>query len=172
MIAEKRGRCARRCAVYAFSGVLLCTVAWLVGGWFGHLRTRPPAGFEATAIPGVFVDRRIVDLGMIIPDRGVQETFRLVNRGSSTYVVKKATTDCGCASVDLTDEALPPGGSLSIPLKINTSGLPGDSFKKGVLVDLSRVGYQDSYKDAFHIEGKLDRSGTCMAWPGIIDCGQ
>jgi hypothetical protein len=52
-----------------------------------------------------------------------------------------------------------------------SSILTDDAFEKAVLVELSQDNGDPNLKDVFRFKGQIDRSGTFVAWPGVIDCG-
>lgn len=162
----------KNCGYLTF-GTVMCVVAIGAGSWLGvaKRRAKVPRGYEPTNIPGIFVKDRIADLGMISPDRLVDVTFDLFNSSKNTYIVKRVSAACGCATVNLTEHALQPNNSLAIPVKMDTSKLGGNAFKKGVLVELTHQGQEQIWKDVFHLKGTIDRSGTFTVWPGILDYG-
>lgn len=162
----------RRYWAYPMFGLVLCVLAVAVGSWLGSARqAKAPPGFKPTTIPGVFVKDRVADFGLISPNRLVEATFDLFNAGRKTYVVKQVSADCGCATVNLTNRALEPGKSLSVPLSIDASKLKSNAFRKGVLVELTRQGQSQVWKDVFRLAGTIDRSGPFVVWPGTLDYG-
>lgn len=162
----------KNCGYLTFVTVI-CVVAIGAGSWLGvaKRRAKVPRGYEPTNIPGIFVKDRIADLGMISPDRLVDVTFDFFNSSKNTYIVKRVSAACGCATVSLTEHALQPNNSFAIPVKMDTSKLGGNAFKKGVLIELTREGQKQIWKDVFHLKGTIDRSGTFTVWPGILDYG-
>ena len=161
----------KSCRYLAF-GFVLCLLAVVIGTWLGWtMRANAPAGYELTGIPGIYVKDRTTDLGMISPNRLVEATFDLFNANKKAYVVKNVSADCGCATVNLTDQTLRPNESLKVPLKVDTSKLKGNAFRKGVLVELTRPGHEHVWKDVFRLAGTIDRSGTFIVWPGSLDYG-
>jgi hypothetical protein len=151
----------------------LLVAVWIVGDWLGTSHHKKvTSGLEPTAFPGVFVDHRVADMGLVASDQIAEATFTLHNLGQQSYSVKKITASCSCAIVDLTKAPLPARGSLSIPVRMSTSSiLTNDSFEKSLLIELSQDHGDPNLKDLFKFQGRIDRSGTFVAWPAVIDCG-
>ncbi len=102
----------------------LCGVTWAFMNWFQSTdEGSVPAGFERTCIPGIFVDRRLIDMGTITADNAVEATFRLFNASKRTYSVRDISTDCTCATVTLRNPTLPRKAILAIPVRMTAQTL-------------------------------------------------
>jgi hypothetical protein len=53
---------------------------------------------ETTAVPGLYVRARTIDLGMVDPAEGATTQFEFVNRGQVSLLIDDVTTDCGCTT--------------------------------------------------------------------------
>lgn len=156
---------------YIILAIVLLALAVFIGNWLGKKKNNAPPGFELTSIPSIFVKDRIIDVGMISPHLPVEVTFDLFNSSEKTYIVKRIAADCGCVTADLTDKKLTPNKHLPVKAKIDPSLLSGSAFQKKILVELLQQGQEEVLKDMFAFKGMIDRTGTLLAWPGILDFG-
>jgi len=82
---------------------------------------RPPAGDEVPigdnprlAIPELADKNYTYDFGDIPPDRKVEKTFTIVNKGTKDLVIYDVSSSCGCTAALVDKDTIPPGESADI----------------------------------------------------------
>lgn len=82
---------------------------------------QPPAGDEVPigdnprlAIPELAANNYTWDFGDIPPDRKVERTFTLMNKGTRELVIQDVSSSCGCTAALVDKDSIPPGGTADI----------------------------------------------------------
>lgn len=91
----------------------------------------PEKSREKTQLPLLFVGQRQKEVGNILEgDKPVIE-WVLENRGSSDLVIERTHATCGCTVVKLSEEdkTIPPGGSITIQARFDSTGRRGNQSK-------------------------------------------
>ncbi len=86
----------------------------------------PPKDF---APPKLVVEEAVYDWGAVVRGTVVTHTFQLHNKGGTPLIIQRVKPACGCTAVDEPKEAIPPGGSAPVTLKVDTTKFKG-SIKK------------------------------------------
>ena len=109
--------------------------------------TPPPLTFQP---PTIEIPEAVYDWGAVLQGEVVTHPFRIKNTGGSVLRVEKVKPACGCTTVDY-DKEIPPGGSGTITLKVETQKFAG-SVKK--TAEVSTNAGRSSQR--LTIQGKID----------------
>lgn len=133
------------------------------------VRVRMSAG-EPTPIPGLWVKRHQLELGMIQPAAVAETSIEFVNKGSASVSIDSAIPDCGCTVVDLGTREIPVGGTLRIPVTINPGRIAQGTINKNVVVRVRATGIEP--KDIFfHLTGSIEQIPLVTLTPTTTDFG-
>lgn len=158
---------------YLGFGAILVLMAIVVGSWIGKGRTpATPSGYERTEIPHLFAKQRVIDVGMVPPGSLVEEAFHLKNLGRVPLSLAKTKTTCGCTTAEFPKGIIPPGGSVSISLKVDISVKSEVAFREAVSLAFIGERRQDVGRVVLSVKGLIDRTGEVRCWPTALDFGE
>ncbi|MGD2110872.1 MAG: DUF1573 domain-containing protein [Phycisphaerae bacterium] len=129
-----RSRRAGTCLLLA--GVLIPVLAGAAAAQLPPVPDRGASGPEGTnTLPGLFVEKPMVDIGEVIEGDTPSIEWVLENRGDAELIIERAHAGCGCTVVRLKDDdkVIPPGASLTLKVDFHSQGRPGRQTK-GVTV--------------------------------------
>ncbi len=95
--------------------ILLLLLAFSLGGLV-YLSIGP-------AEPQIVVASPTVDFGLLEPGERVVKTVEIANHGRAPLVIDRVRVACGCASVRLQDNVVPPRGRVALRMELTALGV-------------------------------------------------
>lgn len=89
-------------------------------------------GILATASPVIDVDNQVYDFGIALESEVVYHVFTIRNMGDETLEIVDVSAPCGCTTTELITNALHPGDSILLEVRVATRVAP--VFTKTVTV--------------------------------------
>lgn len=89
--------------------------------------------------PGVYASPSMKDLGVVADKDRVVADFEVVNTTALPVRILQTQQSCGCTSVDLPSDTIPPGGSIPVSVTIDLGGQYGRKDFESRLHTDSRV---------------------------------
>ena len=124
-----------------------------------------PAGATAK---GLRFEPDHLHLGRTVPGAALNGTAVLVNATSATVRVQRLDIPCGCTTVGLAmPQAIPPGGRLEVPVRLDLSSLPREGFTPSEGQDVAH--HERSLRALTDIgDARLDISSEVVASVRVI----
>ncbi len=88
----------------------------------------------AAGKPILRVEAKRVEWGELIQGDTKKLEFVLHNDGDAPLKIVRVTPSCGCLTVDKPTESVAPGGSIRLPVTVDTGRLPGGETTKMVML--------------------------------------
>lgn len=95
---------------------------------FSGCQTKPKS--DSNQLTQMLIFQPTHDLGTITQGETVLHTFIIQNTGKHDLIVSKVETQCGCTTVELPKEPIPPGKKGKIEVAFNSSGRYGKQYKE------------------------------------------
>lgn len=86
----------------------------------------PPKDFSP---PLLVIGEPVHEWGSTVRGSVVKHTFKVTNGGGSPLIIDRVKPQCGCTAVDKPTQPIPPGGSASLTLSIDTKRFKGPMKK-------------------------------------------
>ena len=84
----------------------------------------PPAPVPLAGI--CHIPRKTFDLGDVaMSPTGISTSFTIQNKGDGPLAIKEIVLSCSCMEVEQIADAIPPGGELSVPVRLRAD-VPGE----------------------------------------------
>ena len=87
---------------------------------------RPPADADQ---PAIDFDARVYDFGVVNEGAPIRHVFHVLNKGAAALELSGTTTSCGCTAAILGIRAIPPGGSGTVDVTMDTHGERGQGAR-------------------------------------------
>ncbi len=87
------------------------------------------ATLRAQGAPRVVARQTTVDFGRIGDDQRVSHTFELRNEGDAPLRLPRVVSNCGCAVLTLSADAIAPGETATLEVELNPAGRSGRTLK-------------------------------------------
>ena len=119
----------------------------------------PPAKFTP---PVLEIEEDLYNWGIAIQGESVERTFVLKNVGGAPLIIDRIKPSCGCTTAKQPEKPIPPGGSDTVTLRIDTKNLPEKTKKSASIYsnDASspaKVHMEGRVEPLFKIEPKLPK---------------
>lgn len=84
---------------------------------------------ELATKPKLLIDERIRNLGKVPSGENAELEFLLKNEGQETLNIRKVKSNCDCLALDLVDENIQVGETVSLKVTFDTKGRKGQQYK-------------------------------------------
>lgn len=97
----------------------------LVAGGAGYGYAHALAGQKSQAGPRMEIEPEEHDFGNVQQDQTLVHDFLVQNTGTEELVIEKISTSCGCTAAIPSDRVVPPGGSTTLRVTVETRKYKG-----------------------------------------------
>lgn len=127
-----------------------------------------PAKTHQPLPPGLRIESDTLDLGTLTPALTATGTFKLSNRGTSTYRIEKIAPECGCTVVRATESVLPPKATLHVPVMLKGSAWGSGRRTKRVLVQV-KDDHGITTDVVLNVTAAVEEASKLALIPGRVD---
>jgi len=149
------------CAVTAT--FVIGTIAMIAVQW------RRSADAHRTAIAGLSVSSRVLDLGYVQPGQRPEGVFILQNQGTKVLRFLNASPSCTCSVANAVPRDLQPGQSMAIPVSLQIAPNPDPIVSADIVLSFSDGSAQ--LNTILRITARIDTERLVCAIPARLDLG-